>query len=54
MCDRLHPLIEGLVRTKNLREGKVQGILQQVYFLLLHQAWTEGVSYYSIYPRFTP
>jgi vacuolar protein sorting-associated protein 54 len=63
VCDRLHPLIEGLVRTKNLREsiaewrgvvlGEVQGILQQVYFLLLHQAWTEGVSYYSIYPRLT-
>ena len=54
VCDRLHPLIEGLVRTKNLREsiaewrgvvlGEVQGILQQVYFLLLRQARTEGVS----------
>jgi vacuolar protein sorting-associated protein 54 len=41
--DRLHPLIEGLVRTKNLKEsiaewrgvvlGEVEGILQQVYFL---------------------
>ena len=53
VCDRLHPLIEGLVRTKNLREsiaewrgvvlGEVQGILQQVCFLLLYQAWTQAV-----------
>jgi vacuolar protein sorting-associated protein 54 len=45
VCDRLRPLIEGLVRTKNLREsitewrgvvlGEAQGILQQVLPLFL-------------------
>jgi len=64
VCDRLRPLIQGLVRTKNLREsitewrgvvlGEVQGIVQQVFLLLLDLAWTEGVSHHSIYPRLTP
>jgi vacuolar protein sorting-associated protein 54 len=49
VCDRLRPLIQGLVRTKNLREsiadwrgialGEVQGIMRQVCTLLLNLAW---------------
>jgi vacuolar protein sorting-associated protein 54 len=48
VCDRLRPLIQGLVRTKNLREsiaewrgvvlGEVQGIVRQVCPLLLDLA----------------
>jgi hypothetical protein len=63
VCDRLHPLIQGLVRTKNLREsiaewrgvvlGEVQGIVRQVCPLLLDLAWTETVSHCSLYPRLT-
>ena len=51
VCDRLRPLIQGLVRTKNLREsiaewrgvvlGEVNGITRQVCLLLLDLAWTE-------------
>jgi vacuolar protein sorting-associated protein 54 len=61
--DRLRPLIQSLVRTKNLREsiadwrgvvlGEVQGIVQQVCLPLLDLAWTESVSHRSIYPRST-
>jgi vacuolar protein sorting-associated protein 54 len=49
VCDRLRPLIQGLVRTKNLREsiadwrgvvlGEVQGIVRQVCPLLLNLSW---------------
>jgi len=61
--DRLRPLIQGLVRTKNLKEGiaewrgvvlgEVQGLVQQVFLLPLDLAWAEGVSHHSIYPRLT-
>lgn len=57
VCDRLRPLIQGLVRTKNLREsiaewrgvvlGEVQGIVRQVCSLLLDLAWTQTVSHRS-------
>jgi vacuolar protein sorting-associated protein 54 len=63
VCDRLRPLIQGLVRTKNLREsiaewrgvvlGEVQGIVRQVCPLLLDLAWTETVSHRSLYPHLT-
>ena len=53
VCDKLRPLIQGLVRTKNLREsiaewrgvvlGEVQGIVRQVCPFLLYPAWTETV-----------
>jgi vacuolar protein sorting-associated protein 54 len=62
--DRLRPLIQGLVRTRNLKEGiaewrgvvlgEVQGIVQQVFLLSLDVAWVEGVSHHSIYPCSTP
>ena len=61
--DTLRPLIQGLVRTKNLKEGiaewrgvvlgEVQGIVQQVFLLSLDLAWAEGVSHHSIYPHLT-
>jgi vacuolar protein sorting-associated protein 54 len=64
VCDRLRPLIQGLVRTKNLREsiaewrgvvlGEVQGIVRQVCPLLLDLAWTETVSHRSLYLHLTP
>jgi vacuolar protein sorting-associated protein 54 len=48
VCDKLRPLIEGLVRTKSLREsvaewrvvvlGEVQAIVEQVGLLLLDLA----------------
>ena len=53
VCDRLRPLIQGLIRTKNLREGfsewrnvvlgEVRGIVQQVCPLSFDLAWTEVV-----------
>lgn len=61
--DRLHPLIQSLVRTKNLREsivewrsvvlGEVQGVVRKVCRLLLDWAWTESIPHRSIYPRLT-
>jgi vacuolar protein sorting-associated protein 54 len=61
--NRLRPLIQGLVRTRYLKEsiaewrsvvlGEVQGIVQQVFLLSLDLAWAEGVSHHSIYPRLT-
>ena len=61
--DRLRPLIQGLVRTRYLKEsitewrgvvlGEVQGIVQQVFLLSLDLAWAEGVSHHSIYLRLT-
>ena len=64
VCDRLRPLIQGLVRTKNLRESiaewrgvvlsEVQGIVRQVCSLLLDLAWTETVSHCSLYPHLIP
>jgi vacuolar protein sorting-associated protein 54 len=64
VCDRLRPLIQGLVRTKNLREsiaewrgvvvGEVQGIVRQVCLLLLDLAWTETTSHRSLYLHLTP
>lgn len=61
--DRLRPLIQGLVRTRNLKEsiaewrgvvlGEVQGIVQQVFLLSLDLACAEGASHHSIYPRLT-
>ena len=64
VCDRLRPLIQGLVRTKNLREsiadwrgvvlGEVQGIVRQVCPLLLIPAReTETILHRSSYPRLT-
>ena len=63
ICDRLRPLIQGLVRTKNLREsiaewrgvvlGEVQGIVRQVCPLLLDLAWTETISHRSLYLHLT-
>jgi hypothetical protein len=62
--DRLRPLIQGLVRTRNLKEGiaewrgvvlgEVQGLVHQVFLLSLDMAWAEGISHQSIYPRSTP
>ena len=53
--DRLRPLIQGLVRTKNLKEGiaewrgvvlgEVQGLVHQVFLLPLDLAWAEGISH---------
>jgi vacuolar protein sorting-associated protein 54 len=64
VCDRLRPLIQGLVRTKNLREsiaewrgvvlGEVQGIVWQVCHLLLNLAWTETGFHRSLYLHLTP
>jgi vacuolar protein sorting-associated protein 54 len=63
VCDRLRPLIQGLVRTKNLREsiaewrgvvlGEVQGIVRQVCPLLLDLPWAETDSHRSLYLRLT-
>ena len=63
VCDRLRPLIHGLVRTKNLREsiaewrgvvlGEVLGIVRQVCPLLLDLARTETISHRSLYLRLT-
>lgn len=53
--DRLRPLIQGLVRTRNLKEGiaewrgvvlgEVQGLVHQVFLLSLDMAWAEGISH---------
>jgi vacuolar protein sorting-associated protein 54 len=65
LADRLRPLIQGLVRTRNLRESvtvwrdvvleEVQGIMQQVRLLTVAPTWStiESASRRSTYIRLT-